>query len=454
MKDEKTKIKEEKIIELTTEFCNEKLNREYEELCVKLIEKMGRKHEIPFKRGKLEIWASAVIYAIGQINFLFDKTSEPYAKPDDICNYFNTKKSTVSNKARDIREMFNMGHFDKEFSLKSMLEIQPTFYIDEKSGMIIPEEFMINPMDSYFDEAYEHFAKGDIDNAIAMLDAIDKDNPEYERAMFYKSFILNASGIEDNSSEIFQEFISNFGENIDLNDILDDEVDLEDLAKTNGHFDENNPYDLCMRGELYFDEENYEKAIEYFDLSLKILPNQPNVLKYKSLALCELKKYKKAFKTIDKAIELTPHDDTLWATKGSIFISQKKYKKALKCLDKALEIDGDDIDYYIEKIHVYREMEDYENIKKVLDIIEKIDAENPEFLYEKGTYFLSEMEPEKAIIYYDKCLSIDDKHVEALLFKAMTCATLKREKEANDCIEKISEINPFLLMELNELFED
>ena len=89
--------------------------------------------------------------------------------------------------------MFNMGHFDKEFSLKSMLEIQPTFYIDEKSGMIIPEEFMINPMDSYFDEAYEHFAKGDIDNTIAMLDAIDKDNPEYERAMFYKSFILNAS---------------------------------------------------------------------------------------------------------------------------------------------------------------------------------------------------------------------------------------------------------------------
>ena len=78
----------------------------------------------------------------------------------------------------------------------------------------------------------------------------------------------------------------------------------------------------------------------------------------------------------------------------------------------------------------------------------------PEFLYEKGTYFLSEMEPEKAIIYYDKCLSIDDEHVEALLFKAMTCATLKREKEANDCIEKISEINPFLLMELNELFED
>ena len=122
MKDKKTKIRQEKIIELVSGFCDKNLNSEYEELCVKLIEKMGRKHDVPFKRGKLEIWASAVIYALGQINFLFDKTTEPYATPDDICNYFNTKKSTVSNKARDIREMFNMGHFDREFSLKELME--------------------------------------------------------------------------------------------------------------------------------------------------------------------------------------------------------------------------------------------------------------------------------------------------------------------------------------------
>ena len=40
--------------------------------------------------------------------------------------------------------------------------------------------------------------------------------------------------------------------------------------------------------------------------SLDILPNQINVLHFKALALCELKKYKKALKTIDKAIELDP----------------------------------------------------------------------------------------------------------------------------------------------------
>lgn len=197
------------------------------------------------------------------------------------------------------------------------MERQPSFLIDEKSGMIVPEDFIVNPMDSYFDEVYELFEKGQLDNAIEMLDAIDENNPEYERAMFYKSFILNASGIEDNSSEILQEFLSNFDESVDLNDLL--EMDDE--------FDENNPEDLSIMGELYFDNKEYEEAIEYFNSSLKILPNQPDVLEFKALALCELKKYKKALKTINKAIELTPDDDTLWDTKGNIYYAQKNTKK-------------------------------------------------------------------------------------------------------------------------------
>ena len=41
MKDEKTKIKQEKIIELTSSFCDEKLDDEYKELSIKLVEKLG-----------------------------------------------------------------------------------------------------------------------------------------------------------------------------------------------------------------------------------------------------------------------------------------------------------------------------------------------------------------------------------------------------------------------------
>ena len=48
---------------------------------------MGRKREVPFKRGKLEIWAAAVVQAIGSINFLFDKSFEPYITSKQINEY-------------------------------------------------------------------------------------------------------------------------------------------------------------------------------------------------------------------------------------------------------------------------------------------------------------------------------------------------------------------------------
>ena len=137
MKTEELKIKEEKLIEMTSSFCKKKLDDDYEELCIKLIRKMGRKHDIPFKRGKLENWASGVIYALGQINFLFDKSFEPYVSASDICNYYGTKKSTASNKAREIRRMFNLGHFDEEFSTEYIRSQMPRFAMTP-DGFIIP----------------------------------------------------------------------------------------------------------------------------------------------------------------------------------------------------------------------------------------------------------------------------------------------------------------------------
>ena len=137
MKNDETKLKEEKLIEMTSSFCQKKLDEEYMELSIKLIKKMGRKHNIPFKRGKLENWASGIIYALAQINFLFDKSFEPYLTSDDICIFFGTKKSTASNKARDIRKMFNLQQFDEEFSTEYIRSQMPRFAMTPE-GFIIP----------------------------------------------------------------------------------------------------------------------------------------------------------------------------------------------------------------------------------------------------------------------------------------------------------------------------
>lgn len=127
MKKDKEKIKEIeiKLIEMTSKYCDEKLDEDYKRLCIKLIEKMGRKRDVPFMSGKKEIWASAIIHAIGSINFLFDKSFEPYVRSEDICEYFGTKTSTTSQKSKIIKDMFNLTYFDSEFSTERSNKSNP-----------------------------------------------------------------------------------------------------------------------------------------------------------------------------------------------------------------------------------------------------------------------------------------------------------------------------------------
>ena len=137
MTKQEIKEKETKLLEITGAFCSQKLHEEYFGLCEKLIKKMGRKRDVPFQRGKLEIWAAAVVYSIGSINFLFDKSSQPYMTSAQISEYFETKNTTVSNKAREIKDMFNLGYFNPEFSLQSMIDSNPFNKMVMVDGFIV-----------------------------------------------------------------------------------------------------------------------------------------------------------------------------------------------------------------------------------------------------------------------------------------------------------------------------
>lgn len=129
-----------KLLEMTAGFCDKYLDEDYEQLCEKLLLKMKRKRNVPFLSGKLEIWAAAIIFALGRINFLFDKSFEPYATADDICNYFETSKSTTSQKAKLILDTFKMSYYDEEFSTERMKERNPLANMAMVNGFIVPIE--------------------------------------------------------------------------------------------------------------------------------------------------------------------------------------------------------------------------------------------------------------------------------------------------------------------------
>lgn len=120
-KKKELKSRRDEIVKMVSAFCDEKIDKEYKGLCVKMVNKLYRKKGSPLGRGDLCVWAASVVYTVGSINFLFDKSFEPYIKSNEIHDYFGTKSSTVSAKSRLIRGLLNVSPvFDTEYTTAYM----------------------------------------------------------------------------------------------------------------------------------------------------------------------------------------------------------------------------------------------------------------------------------------------------------------------------------------------
>ena len=138
MDKEKIIEKQQQIIALTNKFCKEILqDDEYATLAEKMVLKMGRKRNVPFETGQIEIWAAAIIHALGSINFLFDKSSKPYTTLDELNQFFDTKKTTTGGKSKIIRDLLKLSYWDSEFSTRRMKGNNPFDGLMMMNGFIV-----------------------------------------------------------------------------------------------------------------------------------------------------------------------------------------------------------------------------------------------------------------------------------------------------------------------------
>ncbi|HWH12507.1 MAG TPA: DUF6398 domain-containing protein [Solirubrobacteraceae bacterium] len=125
------------ILEITDAACIEGLDAEYAELCRELVARMARKRPSPLVRGDTRIWAAGALYAVGQLNFLFDPAGRPHLTTDELAGYFGVAKSTMANKAALIRKTLNLGAFEPGLTRLAMLEQHPMAWIVELNGFLV-----------------------------------------------------------------------------------------------------------------------------------------------------------------------------------------------------------------------------------------------------------------------------------------------------------------------------
>lgn len=125
------------IVGITDDFCRQHLNDEYAELCRKLAEKLARKRPSPLLRGQPTSWACGIIRTIGLVNFLDDRTTQPYMKLTAIDKALGVGESTGQGKSKEIRRMLKIRQFDINWTLPSLMDDNPLVWMLEVNGFIV-----------------------------------------------------------------------------------------------------------------------------------------------------------------------------------------------------------------------------------------------------------------------------------------------------------------------------
>lgn len=133
---EKIIQKRDEIIALLTPICKERLNQDYLDYATEIAEIMAENREdAPLSRGQAKSWAAAIVYALGQVNFLSDPADEPYMRLDELCKLFGVSQQTASTKAKTIREGLGLYQFHPEWTISNLMEDNPLIWMFTIDGM-------------------------------------------------------------------------------------------------------------------------------------------------------------------------------------------------------------------------------------------------------------------------------------------------------------------------------
>ncbi len=149
------------ILAITNQACTQHLDDEYAHVCRQLVGRLARKRPSPLTRGDTRIWAAGAICAVGQINFLFDRSQQPHMSADQLATRLGVVKTRMANKAALISKTLNLGVFEPDLTTTAMLEQHPLAWLVEIEGLIVDARML--PLDLQ-DEARRRGLIPDLDH--------------------------------------------------------------------------------------------------------------------------------------------------------------------------------------------------------------------------------------------------------------------------------------------------
>lgn len=192
------------------------------------------------------------------------------------------------------------------------------------------------------------------------------------------------------------------------------------------------------KGEKAFGNQEFEKAISYYDKVLELEPTHVDSLFKKGGTLLILEKSDEAIEMFDKVLEIDPNHIGALSFKADELVKQGKSQEASSLYERILEIEPEHSGALSFKAN---ELAQTGKINDAITLYEKVLSIEP-----KGSDPLG-------VSYADRLLEIDPNNPDALSYKGNSLVLLERSSEGNTIIfgnkldEAISYFDKALLIE-------
>lgn len=162
------------------------------------------------------------------------------------------------------------------------------------------------------------------------------------------------------------------------------------------------------RGRIEFNDENYEKALAYFDAVDETDENYDYVLIFKITCLMELERYDKALFLIDSVLNEDPDDELFMYEKIRCHIALSERDEALKTLKRFEKIvSKDDKRILLDVARFYKMLDEFKIGLNFCNMALAIDENFEDALYEKALIAISLNNDEIINNCANKLLSIE-----------------------------------------------
>jgi tetratricopeptide (TPR) repeat protein len=159
----------------------------------------------------------------------------------------------------------------------------------------------------------------------------------------------------------------------------------------------------ALMGVVYMELGMNEKAIEYLEKAVQILPYDYLSRNNLGIVYDRLEQPEKALRELMTAMRLNPKDDVIKINLSLFYLRQKEYLKAVEILKFLLSKDGQNANLHFRLGMTYKEMGNYEASISELIKCSELDPHIINPYEELGNLYLSKMKDvEKAIYYYLK----------------------------------------------------